>query len=257
MSPSLREQFDTWQPDCERLGISWSPDQLEQLECLYQQLLKVNAHTNLTRIDTPRDFLYRHILDSMNLNRFIPQSAMMADIGSGPGFPALPLAIYRPDIRLVAIESTGKKAHFIQEAAKTLGLKNLSVVCERCETLGQMPTFRDTFDRVSARALAPLNVLLELAIPLLKDPVLKNPVLKDPASTSEKSKLLALKGSKLCQELENAKRALALLHTTHTESHPNPVDELSHSVVAVFEKQRKTPRDYPRQAGTPKKHPLT
>lgn len=247
-SSTFEPLFKAWQPDCELLGLDWDEQKLALLVRFYDQLMQVNAHTNLTRIETPEDFLYKHVLDSLHLSKFIPEGAYVADVGSGGGFPAFPLVIYRPDVRLVAIESVGKKAAFIQETAKVLGLTNLTVLNERCENLGQSKAYRSKFDRVTARAVAPLRVLLELTIPLLND--------KTQIEPGVPAELLALKGSKFPEELEEAQNAMKLLCTQLENAYINPIERLSHSVVGVFEKRKPIPNLYPRDVGIPKKSPL-
>lgn len=243
MPPSdllLTSHFDTFLADCKTLGIAWQPAQLQQLAQFYDLLSATNQHTNLTRISEPQDFLYRHVLNSLSLLPYLSENIRLADIGSGGGFPALPLAIIRPDLRITAVESVGKKASFIEATGQALQLKNLHVLNERSEILGQSPQYREQFDCVTARALAPLPVLLELTLPLLKP----------------QRHLLAMKGPKAADEIESAKRAMKLLHARVIQHVPAEPSLLEGSVILVIEKTAPTPKAYPRQAGMPKKKPL-
>lgn len=232
--------WDTWQTECQSLGISLTTAQRTLFERFYLQLVTANQTTNLTRITEESDFLYRHLLDSLAIVPMLPQNAKLADIGSGAGFPSIPIAIARPDTQVLAVESIGKKCQFIQAAQENLALSNLAVSNERSETLGQKPEYRAQFDIVTARAVATLPVLLELCLPLLKIG----------------GQFLALKGLSYEDELKVSRTAIKTLggKLIQTISFPHP--KLEGSRVLVFEKIAETPKAYPRSAGTPSKKPL-
>ena len=153
------------------LSISLSDFQMQQFESLYQLVTETNKTMNLTRITSLEDFCTRHLLDSLTLvpllSKLGPQFSLV-DIGSGAGFPALPLAIVFPDAMITAVESVLKKARFIEQSAESLGLNNVKVLAERSEILAHLPTSREQFDIATARAVSPLNVLAELCLPYVK-----------------------------------------------------------------------------------------
>lgn len=236
---------ENWQRAAALLGLSVPTDALPRFEALYQAVLDFNAHTNLTRLTTPDAFGYRHILESLVLSRWIPENARVVDVGSGGGFPVLPLALFRPDAGFTAIESTGKKCAFISEAADTLGVKNLMVLHERSEAAGNSKDYRASFDIVTARAVAALPVLLELTIPLVKTG----------------GRLLAVKGDNAFDELKASGNAMDCLHAelVDTFSLKEDVAELPYvtdTCLLMFEKMDTTPKTYPRKPGTPAKSPL-
>lgn len=234
-------QWTQWRTACQELGVPITDPQQARFEQFYQQLVETNRSVNLTRITALEDFLYRHLLDSLTLAPLIPQQASLADIGSGAGFPAIPLAIVRPDVAITAVESVGKKSQFIQAVKEALGLTNLSILNDRSETLGHQPSNREQFDCITARAVAALPVLLELCLPLVKTGGL----------------FLAMKGLSYEAELAASGPALKTLggklQEVKTFSHP----KLEGSRLLIIEKIRPTPKQYPRSAGLATKKPIT
>ncbi len=232
--------WDQWRNDCQSLDVTLTDAQTDQFQRFYTHLIEVNRTTNLTRITALEDFLYRHLLDSLTVAPLLPANARLADIGSGAGFPAIPLAIARPDLQVTAVESVGKKCAFMEEAAQQLQLSGFTVRNQRSETLGQDPQTRARFDVVTARAVSALPVLLELCLPLLKTGGL----------------FLAMKGLSYEAELDAAQNALKVLggklQQVKTYEHP----ALSGARLLVFEKVKATPSQYPRPIGIPAKSPL-
>ena len=147
------------------LGVS--REKADRLAEYWTRMLEFNRHTNLTAITEEDEVLEKHFRDSAFGVKFLPDEGAVADIGSGGGFPALVLAILKPELEFTLIEATCKKARFLEDTASALGLGRVTVVNERIETYAKVQG-RGKFDCVTARALAPLNTLLEYAAPLLK-----------------------------------------------------------------------------------------
>ena len=221
----------------------------QQLQVFYGHLSTVNAHTNLIRLgDTPEEtFWQRHVLDSLTLLTWLqgpdPNSSLSCiDLGSGGGFPLIPLMLAMPQHEWVGVDATAKKTAFLSDSIQKLAVENrCEIVHARVETLGQDNAYRERFDRVTARAVAPLNVLLEYAIPLLKPNGL----------------LLAMKGLKATEEIEQARNALSVLNSVveTVQTYPND-SPLAGAVVVVIRKLGPTQQDYPRGVGIPSKSPL-
>ena len=161
------------------LGIPLSQSQLLQFELYYRLLVEWNETFNLTAITDYPDVQVKHFLDSlagwpviageMGIAGTAPAKPLhLADIGTGAGFPGLPLKIAVPRIKLTLIDGTGKKVTFLKQVIETLGLANTTVVQGRAEELGQQPSYRGQFDLVAARAVAPLNTLAEYLLPLVR-----------------------------------------------------------------------------------------
>ncbi|MBL8744982.1 MAG: 16S rRNA (guanine(527)-N(7))-methyltransferase RsmG [Phycisphaerae bacterium] len=245
-------------PELTQLSIELEPADPERLGRFLAILLEANNILNLTAITDPDEAWRKHILDSLTLIPVlaeVPEGGSVADVGSGGGVPAIPLAICLPALRFTLIESTQKKAAFLRAAADALALTNIDVINDRAENLGQNwkpipspapgmsesasescgPT-REAFDAVTARALGRLNIAAELTVPLAKP-----------------GGIIALvKGEKADEELLEARRALGLLGAVHVTTLQTPT-----SRIVILEKTTRTPRTYPREAGEPKRKPLT
>jgi 16S rRNA (guanine527-N7)-methyltransferase len=222
-------------------GEAWEKALFEQFSRFYAAVMATNPQMNLTRITEPQAFLYRHIIDALLLSRWIPAETALADLGSGLGVPALPLALARPDLHITALESAGKKCRFIQQTADLLGLHDRFTVLQgRCEELAHQKDHREQFPIITARALAALPTLLEWSFPFLKP----------------QGQLLAIKGPRHPEEIASAQRALTLLKgkVSHTETSALP--QLNGSTVVVIQKLAPTPSAYPRSQGLPSSKPL-
>lgn len=215
--------------------------QMEQFKALYKLVTQANATMNLTRITDLPDFIARHLLDSLTVAPLLKPGMSVMDVGSGAGFPALPLAIIFPGCPITAVESVQKKARFIEEAAKALQLSNVTVVAQRSEDLGQSPQYREQFDVVVARAVAGLNILAELCLPCVK----------------LGGRMIAMKTTDtLNKELPEAKQAIVLLGGRLGEIKEFSTELLPNRAIICVDKMKPTPSQYPRKAGLPAKKPL-
>jgi 16S rRNA (guanine527-N7)-methyltransferase len=223
---------------CESLGIAFEPGDVESLSRYLALLLDANTRFNLTSITDPNEAWMKHIFDSLTLVPFLisAEAKTVIDVGSGGGLPGLPLAIVLPDVRFTLLEATGKKAAFLQDAASQLGLSNVKVLNDRAESAGQDAAhWRETCDAVVTRAVGRMSVLIELAAPL----------------ANVGGHIFAIKGEKAAEEIAEAKQALHHLHCRVIDTHRTPT-----GTIVAIEKQRQTPRLYPRRPGEPKRRPL-
>jgi len=224
---------------CDRYGLVLEPTEIDALARFLSLMLACNEVLNLTSITEPLAAWEKHIFDSLTLLPFMQESgksAKVADIGSGGGVPAIPLAIVCPGFDFTLIETTGKKAQFLMHAALTLGLGNVRTVNSRAEDVGQeFRTHRAVYDIVTARAVGRINVLAELTAPLVKVGGL----------------VVLTKGEKAQEELDEARLAMKTVGLAHAGTHETPTGR-----VVVLEKTRPTPRPYPRRAGEPKRSPI-
>jgi 16S rRNA (guanine527-N7)-methyltransferase len=207
------------------------------LTTFLQRLLETNRAFNLTAITDLDQAWRKHVLDSLSLLPLLraqPDLGHIADVGSGGGLPALPLALALPDHSFTLVEATGKKASFLTDVSHELGLRNVVVVAERAETFGQ-GAGRARFDAVTARALSRLPVLLELTLPLLR----------------VGGVCLALKGEQAQLELAEARAALELLG-----GEARAPQRTETGTIVIVDKVRPTPGRYPRRPGEPKRSPL-
>jgi len=222
-------------------GYSLSLDEAEigSLARFLSLLIASNEVVNLTAITDNEAAWSRHIFDAMTLLPFfqdLSKGAKIADVGSGGGVPAIPLAIACPECEFTLIESTGKKGAFLMHAAKVLGLGNVRVLSERAEDVGQdFREHRGEYDIVTARAVGRIIVTAELTAALLK----------------VGGMVLLTKGEKAEEELLEAKAALRMLGLSHAGTHETPTGR-----IVALEKVRPTPRTYPRRPGEPKRAPI-
>ena len=209
--------------------------------CLYGDLLQEwNLRMNLTRITEPHEVILKHFIDSMILAKFLSGSCF-ADLGTGAGFPGVPLKILRPELAVILMDSLKKRLGFLDVVINKLDLSGIMTVHARTEEFGSNPVYRGHFDTVSSRAVARLPILLEYALPVLKINGL----------------FLAPKGSQTDIELAESHKALKLLggEVEGVERY-NLGEGAEYRAVVIIRKVKETPLQYPRQPGTPVKNPL-
>ena len=251
------------------LGICLSGAQLDQFELYYRELADWNRRANLTAISGYEETQVKHFLDSLTaaipfrespdlLLTGLPGVNRVVDIGSGAGFPGLPLKLAFPEIELHLIESVGKKTAFLEHVAEILNLTNVTVHTGRSETLARDPELRESFDLALVRGVARLPLLLEYALPFCRPPLSNRAAGaagEPPDATSGRT--LAMKHGGL--EAELAQAAFALEELGGVPSGVYRVTEPSLDdgrVVVVFDKVRPTSDRYPRRIGIPAKRPL-
>lgn len=217
------------------LGLDATNGMLKRLSAYYNMVVECNKAFNLTAILEEKDFAIKHFADSLAGVSLIPKNAKLLDIGSGAGFPSMPIAIAREDVKVVALDSTAKKMTFVANCARELGVNNLSTVSGRAEDQKNM---FGSFDVVTARAVSALPILLELAMPMLKVGGI----------------FIAYKTDE--SELETSQNALKVLNAKHTSTKSLVLDNGEKRALLCFEKTAPTPKQYPRVYGTIKKKPL-
>ncbi|MGB9876618.1 MAG: 16S rRNA (guanine(527)-N(7))-methyltransferase RsmG [bacterium] len=234
-----------WQLFRERiaeLGLGELDEEKERLFRLYLRELQVwNKKFNLTAHDDEREILLYHFLDSLLPLPFFPlKEGTLIDIGSGAGFPGVPLKILQPSFSLYLVESNKKKIAFLKNLRDKSGL-DFVILEGRAEDLGKLPQYREMFSLGVARAVASLPVLLEYSLPFIK----------------LGGYFIAYKGPKLLDELRESERALSILGGKIYELRETilPIGEEKRMFLVVL-KERETPPNYPRRAGIPAKRPL-
>lgn len=235
------EEFQT---QLAQQGIHLSAKQLQQFQQYFQILVEWNEKMNLTAITAEQDVYLKHFYDSISLALtadFTVTDSTLCDVGAGAGFPSIPLKIVFPELQVAIVDSLQKRIGFLTHLTESLGLTGVALYHDRAETFGQNKQFRESFTYVTARAVARLNVLSELCLPLVKKGGL----------------FFALKAAQSQEELAEAKPAIALLGGKFLEDkalHLPVTGDERH--IIMIQKTKETPKKYPRKPGTPNKQPL-
>lgn len=224
-------------------GIRLTAAQLAAFERYETELLEWNSRMNLTAIREPEQIRIKHFLDSLTCLCVMRDTPMerVIDVGTGAGFPGIPLKIAHPSLQLTLVESVGKKASFCRHVVEVLGLEGVEVVQERAEVLGQNPRYRESYDWALARAVAKLPVLAEYLLPL----------------TRLGGSMLAMKGESGPHEAHSAEQAIHLLGGRLRKVIPVHLPQVvEERFIVVASKVAATPSGYPRPIGIPLKKPL-
>lgn len=224
------------------LSIELMDEMLEKFQIYFDFLLETNKSLNLTAITEMKDVVLKHFVDSISIvSYFDLKGKKVIDVGTGAGFPGIPLAILNPDTEFVLADSLKKRLHFIDQVTEKCDLKNVTTVHGRAEDLGQDTMYRERFDYCVSRAVASLPVLLELCIPFVK----------------QNGYFISYKSETLQQELGQAKHAMQELNCSLYQEYSYTLPETDYyRVLAAFSKNGPLKKKYPRQAGKPKRNPL-
>jgi len=230
-----------------KLGIEFNARQVKQFELYYQELIEWNRKFNLTAITDYSGVQVKHFLDSLTITLALPKEELerpdfkIIDIGTGAGFPGVPLKILFPQLRLVLIEPTAKKTAFLRHIIQRLELDNIEVLNNRAEELAHWPLHREKFALVVSRAVAPLPTLVELTLPFCQIG----------------GRFVAQKKGELDQEIHKAKKAIAALGGKLDQIKKIELDEFNDErYLVIIDKIYPTPSKYPRRPGIPRRRPI-
>lgn len=204
-------------------------------------LLDWNNKINLTAITEPNEIIIKHFIDSMTILKEIKDNSKIIDVGTGAGFPGIPLKISNETLEVVLLDSLNKRINFLNEVIQKLDLKNINSIHFRVEEAGQNKQYREKFDVATSRAVAPLNVLVEYMLPLVKVGGI----------------CICMKGPDIGAELEKSKKAIEILggNVEKIEDFTLANTNMKRNIV-IIKKTKETPNKYPRKAGIPSKEPL-
>lgn len=206
-------------------------------------LIEWNQKMNLTGIEDEKEVFIKHFLDSVSATTkgYISKDASIIDVGTGAGFPGIPLKICYKELKVTLLDSLNKRINFLQEVCNSIGLDNVEFIHGRAEDFGKSEDYREQFDIATARAVAGLPVLMELCVPFVK----------------VGGYFICLKGPNANLELEESKKAMEVLGVEFVEKIDIELPEvdLEHNIL-VFKKVTNTPEKYPRKAGKPSKSPI-
>lgn len=223
----------------QQINIILEEKQIENFYKYMNLLLEWNQKMNLTAITEPNDVILKHFIDSLTIEKLIDKDKKIIDVGTGAGFPGIPLSIVKEE-DITLLDSLNKRIIFLEEVIDNLELKNIKAVHSRVEEFAKNKKERESYDIATSRAVAPLNVLLEYLLPLVKIG----------------GKCICMKGSNV-EEIEEAKNALKILggEIEKIEKITLPESDIIRNIIIV-KKVKQTPLKYPRKAGTPSKEPI-
>ena len=227
----------------ESYGLPLTEEQLSRFERYYELLIEWNQKMNLTAITEPREVAVKHMIDSLSAwddSLFSPEASLV-DVGTGAGFPGIPLKILYPGLKLTLLDSLNKRIRYLQTVVDELGLTDVRCIHARAEEAARQKEYREQFDIAVSRAVARLPILAEYCLPFVK----KGGI------------FAALKGMQYEQEAQEARKALGMLGGQLAAVHPVQLPGLEDKRAVIYvRKTGKTPVAYPRKAGTPEKNPL-
>lgn len=224
------------------IQVELGKEQLEQFWNYMNVLIEWNKNINLTAITEPKEILIKHFIDSLTIQKYIKETDKLIDVGTGAGFPAIPLKIVKKDSEIVLLDSLKKRLNFLEEVIQMLGLEKISLLHARAEDGANKKEYREKFDVATSRAVAPLNILMEYLLPYVKVGGI----------------CIAMKANNTEEEIENSKKAIKILggELEKIEKLLLPGSDIQRNII-IIKKVKKTPVQYPRKAGTPSKNPLS
>ncbi len=223
-----------------KIGLDIAEKESKNLYKYMLLMLEWNENVNLTAITEEKEIIYKHFIDSLSVNKYLTNKEKIMDIGTGAGFPGIPLKIFNEDLNFILVDSLNKRINFLEEVKNELNLNKLELVHARAEELAKNKNYREKMDIVVSRAVARLRILAEYMLPFVK----KNGI------------CICMKGPNIEEEIEESKKSLEILG--------GKIEKIEHIIlpgdlernIILIRKIKETPSRYPRKAGTPVKQPL-
>ena len=237
----MKEFFKELKKQAEEIDINLNDTQINQMHKYMELMLEWNEKINLTAITEEKEIIQKHFIDSLTIAKYIEKNAKIVDVGTGAGFPGIPLKIVREDLNITLLDSLNKRIKFLDEVINQIGLKDIRTVHARVEEFGKDKEYRENFDYATSRAVANLTTLSEYMLPLVK----------------KCGKCICMKGSNVESELKESKKAIEVLGGTiqKVESFNLPFSDISRNII-IINKIKDTPLKYPRKPGIPSKEPI-
>ena len=243
MTESIKREFIE---NAAKIGIDLNEKMLSSFDLYYKNLLEWNAVMNLTAITEEKDVFEKHFLDSLTITKIVSRETLdkgctLLDMGTGAGFPGLPIAIVFPNVHVILMDSLNKRIRFLEDTAQKLGLTNVTAIHARAEELARNKKYREKEDICCSRAVANLSTLSEYCLPFVK----------------KGGYFISYKTENVQSEIDQGQKAIKILggELKQTEFFALPGTDYQRSLVKI-EKVGTTPVKYPRKAGTPSKEPI-
>lgn len=225
----------------DEIEIVLNEQQIHQFYQYMELLLEWNEKINLTAITNPEEIIVKHFIDSLTIAKHVKENARLIDVGTGAGFPGIPLKIIREDIEITLLDSLNKRVNFLNEVIHELKLSKIQAVHSRVEDFAKDKKNRESFDYATSRAVANLSTLSEYLIPLVKIG----------------GNAISMKGSEVDEEMKQSQKAISLLggKIETIETFQLPQSDINRNII-IIHKSQNTPNKYPRKAGMPSKEPI-
>ena len=225
----------------QKMNIVLNETQKNQFYKYMKLLIEWNQKINLTAIIEPKDIILKHFVDSMTINKYLEEDTNIIDVGTGAGFPGIPIKISNQKVNVTLLDSLNKRINFLNTVVDELKLENINCIHGRAEEFARMKQKRESYDVATSRAVANLNVLVEYLLPFVKIG----------------GSCICMKGPNIEEEIENSKNAIKILggKIEKVEEFNLPNTDIRRTIILI-KKEKATPKVYPRKAGTPSKSPL-
>ena len=216
-----------------------SNEQIEDFKSYYKLLIEWNEKINLTAITEEEEVITKHFADSLSIINYIPDNSKVIDVGTGAGFPGVPLKIANESLQITLLDSLNKRLLFLDEVIKELDLKDIKTIHGRAEEIAHNKDYREQYDIAVCRAVAKLNVLAEYMLPYLK----------------VGGTFICMKGPNINEEIESSMKAIKLLGGRIEKIESFELEENQRNII-IIKKEKNSPKNFPRKAGTPSKSPI-
>lgn len=233
--------FEQLSKETKKLDCMLNDEQLEQFYKYMNLLIEWNEKINLTAITEPKEIITKHFIDSLTSIKYIKEGETVVDVGTGAGFPGIPLAIANTSLNITLVDSLNKRINFLNDVINKTNLKKVEAIHSRAEEFGQNKQYREKYDVAISRAVARLNILVEYLLPTVK----------------VGGRCICMKGPDAISEIEEAKKAIELLggNIELVQEFNLPDTDIKRTII-IIKKEKNTPKKFPRKAGTPTKTPI-
>ena len=234
------EFLEFMKEECEKNNIQISNEEIEKLYIYMKEILEWNEKVNVTAIKDEKEFIVKHFIDSLTIEKYITNGEKVLDIGTGAGFPGIPIKITKNKSHVDLVDSVNKKLNVIRDIIPKIKLEDIECIHTRAEDLAKNVKYRESYDVVISRAVANLTTLVEYMLPFVK----------------VGGKIICMKGPNVEEELAESKKAISILGGKIEQIENINIDSDYERNIIIIKKEKPTPKQYPRGQGKPLKEPI-